>query len=172
MQDLNIVILAAGMGKRMYSDIPKVLHQVGNKSMLQHVIETAMELSPKHLVIVYGHGGELVKQTINAALPDNNFIWAHQEQQLGTGHALKSALPYIEEKGATLLLYGDVPLISKHTLIAMLDKYDNNIVMLTADIDNPAGYGRVLRDTESKINGIVEEKDATIEEKDIKEIEL
>lgn len=170
MQDLNIVILAAGMGKRMYSEIPKVLHQVGNKSMLQHVIQTAMELAPKHLVIVYGHGGELVKHTINAAFPDNNFIWAHQEQQLGTGHALKSALPYIEEKGATLLLYGDVPLISKQTLSAMLDKYDNNIVMLTAQLENPTGYGRVLRDIESNINGIVEEKDATPGERQIQEI--
>lgn len=170
MSNINVVILAAGQGKRMNSSLPKVLHKVGNKPMLEHVINTALSLNPAKLVVVYGHGGEQVKASIDNALPDNDFIWAFQDKQLGTGHALKCALPHLDNNGATLVLYGDVPLISSATLNAMLELYDNNIVMLTARLDNPFGYGRVIRDNEFQIKGIVEEKDTTQSEKFITEI--
>ena len=171
MHNLNIVILAAGQGKRMYSDLPKVLHAVGGKPMLQNVIETALELNPAKLVIVYGHGGEIVKATIDKAFPENQFIWAHQDKQQGTGHALKCALPYLSnDNGATLLLYGDVPLIDSNTLQKMLSAYNDNVVMLTAKLSNPSGYGRVIRDQDNQICGIVEEKDTSASEKLIREI--
>jgi bifunctional UDP-N-acetylglucosamine pyrophosphorylase/glucosamine-1-phosphate N-acetyltransferase len=170
MQDLNVVILAAGQGKRMNSDLPKVLHHIGDIPMLIHVLETAKQLQPNRLIIVYGHGGEQVKAKVNSLLPDNNFLWAEQEKQLGTGHALKTALPYLSLTGATLLLYGDVPLIDFDTLNEMLTKYDDNVVMLSATLDNPAGYGRIIRNEEGQISGIVEEKDASASEKFIREI--
>jgi bifunctional UDP-N-acetylglucosamine pyrophosphorylase/glucosamine-1-phosphate N-acetyltransferase len=170
MQNLNIVILAAGQGKRMYSSLPKVLHKVGDKPLLQHVVATASKLDPSKLIIVYGHGGEQVQATINEAFAGNNFIWAYQEQQLGTGHALICALPHLDPEAATLVLYGDVPLITETSLTKLLAKYANNLVMLTAEIDNPTGYGRVLRNENFEIIGIVEEKDASQSEKFICEI--
>ncbi|MDQ5920595.1 MAG: bifunctional UDP-N-acetylglucosamine pyrophosphorylase / glucosamine-phosphate N-acetyltransferase [Pseudomonadota bacterium] len=171
MQNLNIVVLAAGQGKRMYSDLPKVLHKIGNKTLLEHVIQTAQRLCPTRVVIVYGHGGEQVKSHINNIFADNEFVWAYQEQQLGTGHALKCALPHLTPNGATLVLYGDVPLIDIESLTEMLMKYDgSNIVMLTAMFDNPFGYGRIIRNNESQIIGIVEERDTSQGEKFIKEV--
>ena len=170
MQDLNVVILAAGEGKRMNSELPKVLHNIGNKPMLLHVIEAAKQLNPTKLIIVYGHKGEQVKSLVDSNLPGNDFIWVHQDKQLGTGHALKTAYPHLSANGATLLLYGDVPLIDVKTLNDMLKKYEDNIVMLTADLDNPSGYGRIIRNDQSQIIGIVEEKDASQGEKFIREI--
>lgn len=170
MQNLNVVVLAAGQGKRMNSDIPKVLHAVGNKPMLQHVIDTAKSLEPENLIVVYGHGGELVKQNLGKIYPENNLLWAFQEKQQGTGDALKCAMPYISDVGVTLLLYGDVPLIDTKTLKQMLDKSNNNVVMLTSILDNPSGYGRVIRNSKYKITGIIEEKDASEDEKKICEI--
>lgn len=170
MNIVNIVILAAGQGKRMNSALPKVLHKVGNKSMLEHVITTASSLKPNKLIVVYGHAGEQVKSAMDNAFVDNKFIWVCQEKQLGTGHALKCALPHLDNEGATLLLYGDVPLISDLSLNAMLSLYDNSIVMLTAELDDPTGYGRVIRDDTFQIKSIVEEKDTSQSEKFIKEI--
>ncbi len=170
MQDLNVVILAAGAGKRMNSSLPKVLHSVGDTPMLIHVIKAAQELNPTKLIIVYGHEGEIVKAEVDKMLPNNNFIWAHQDKQLGTGHALKTALPHLSPIGATLLLYGDVPLIDYLILQEMLTKYDDNLVMLTANLDNPTGYGRVIRNDQSQIISIVEEKDASQSERRIREI--
>lgn len=168
--NLNIVILAAGEGKRMYSNVSKVLHKVGNKSMLQHVIETANKLNPSKLVVVYGYKGEQVKSSIDSIFQNNNFIWALQDKQLGTGHALKMALPHLDNNGATLVLYGDVPLISPDTLAQMLLDFTDNIVMLTATLENPSGYGRIVRDATNNIVRIVEEKDTTDTEKTINEI--
>lgn len=168
--NLNIVILAAGMGKRMNSKLPKVLHQIGSKPILQHVLLVAKQLKPAKLIIVYGHGGELVKSTINNAYVGNNFIWVKQSEQLGTGHALKEALPYLDKTGATLILYGDVPFISFLTLERMLNKYEQNIVMLTMTIDNPAGYGRIVRDTYGEIMQIIEQNDADHTQQLIKEV--
>jgi bifunctional UDP-N-acetylglucosamine pyrophosphorylase/glucosamine-1-phosphate N-acetyltransferase len=197
--NLNVVILAAGQGKRMYSKLPKVLHKIGDKPLLQHVIATAVQLKPNKVIIIYGHGGEVVKNTIDTALlninHDNpaNIIWVKQDAQLGTGHALQCAVPYLDsiynankngnaDDSATLVLYGDVPLISAATLQLMLNKYENsnnsgnknnninNIVMLTAEVDNPTGYGRVVRNELSEIVRVVEQKDAAPHEHLICEI--
>ncbi|MEN9946123.1 MAG: UDP-N-acetylglucosamine diphosphorylase/glucosamine-phosphate N-acetyltransferase [Pseudomonadota bacterium] len=170
-QQLNIVILAAGQGKRMNSALPKVLHPIGTKAMLQHVVETAQSLNPQQLIIVHGHGGEQVQQILNQACPNFNLTWAWQDRQLGTGHALKCALGQLSSTGITLVLYGDVPLISQATLQAMLAKYTgNNLVMLTDNLTNPFGYGRIVRNHAGEIIAIVEEKDATTEQKLIQEI--
>lgn len=170
MSKINIVILAAGQGKRMNSSLPKVLHKVGNKSLLEHVISTALSLNPEKLIIIYGHGGDTVKSSINKIFDQNNFIWMFQDKQLGTGHALKCALPHLDNDGATLVLYGDVPLISTNTLSRMQELYDGGLVMLCAQLDNPFGYGRVVRDEGFQIKCIVEEKDATQSEKFINEV--
>ncbi len=167
-QSVNVVILAAGQGKRMNSALPKVLHPISTKPMLQHVIETAKKLNPSKLVVVYGHGGDKVQVAMNNCFDD--IIWAFQDQQLGTGHALKCALPHLDQEGPTLVLYGDVPLIGLMTLERMLAKYQNNVVMLTDEVDNPHGYGRVVRNAEFAITSIVEEKDASQSEKLIREI--
>lgn len=169
-KNLNIVILAAGQGKRMFSDLPKILHNVGNKPILQHVIEVALKLQPSKLIIVYGHKAERVKEKMDNTFVNNNFIWVLQDKQLGTGHALKCALPFLDNDGVTLVLYGDVPLITEESLTKMLDKYNENLVMLVAEVVNPEGYGRIIRNKHSEIIGIVEEKDATANEKSIKEI--
>lgn len=170
MTKIDVVILAAGQGKRMNSALPKVLHNIGNKPMLAHVISTALSLNPGKIIIVYGHGGDVVKSTVDSLFPDNDFIWSFQDKQLGTGHALKCALPHLNNKGATLVLYGDVPLISNATLQRMQNLYDGGLVMLTAVLDNPFGYGRVVRDEGFQIKCIVEEKDTTQSEKFINEV--
>lgn len=166
---LNIVILAAGQGKRMNSKLPKVLQPISQKPMLQHVIETAKKLTPHKLIVVYGHGGEQVQNYMNEVFP-NEITWALQDKQLGTGHALKCALPHLDKTGATLVLYGDVPLISADTLKALQSKLNNNLVMLSDLMTNPTGYGRVVRDETHNICAIVEEKDANDVEKKIQEV--
>ncbi|TXH59773.1 MAG: UDP-N-acetylglucosamine diphosphorylase/glucosamine-1-phosphate N-acetyltransferase, partial [Bacteroidia bacterium] len=168
---LNIVILAAGLGKRMYSDMPKVLHHIGGRSLISQVLKTAFLLMPSKIIVVYGHHGEKVKNKVMQDFPNNEICWVYQEQQLGTAHALKCALPYLDSNSATLLLYGDVPLISQETLDKMLDKYDgSNVVMLSADTVNPEGYGRVIRNESFEIMKIVEHKDASQSERCINEI--
>lgn len=169
-QAINIVILAAGQGKRMNSALPKVLHKISTKPMLQRVIETAALLKPSKLVVVYGHGGEQVQDAMNQVFGAGVITWAHQDRQLGTGHALKCALPYLDQSGLTLVLYGDVPLINVATLEQMLAKYQQNLVVLTDKVDQPHGYGRIVRDTNGKIVRVVEEKDATSSERLINEI--
>lgn len=170
MPKLNVVILAAGQGKRMYSKLPKVLHAIGGKPMLMRVIEVANTLNPTKLIIVHGHEAKQVRDTIENNMPDNNILWVFQDKQLGTGHALKCATKHLDTDAMTLVLYGDVPLINIDILKSMIDVYDDNIVMLTAELDNPTGYGRILRNQEFQIMGIVEEKDATQSEKFINEI--
>lgn len=156
MSSLQIVILAAGQGKRMYSDLPKVLHPLAGKPLLQHVIDTARLLQPEKLVVVYGHGGEQVRAAISA--PD--IIWAYQEKQCGTGDALKCALDAIAD-GTTLVLYGDVPLISVQTLTTLLNAAGQDKVgLLTDTIADPGGYGRVVRNTTGQFQAVVEHKDA------------
>tara|TARA_R110001592_G_scaffold62142_4_gene189936 strand:- start:44232 stop:45590 length:1359 start_codon:yes stop_codon:yes gene_type:complete len=163
---LHIVILAAGQGSRMKSDLPKVLHKVAGKPMLQHVVDTVKHLDAEGIHIIVGHGAEKVKQTI-----DGNINWCYQAEQLGTGHAVAQALPSIPENSKVIILYGDVPLISKETLITMLDGVsEEDIALLTVQLDNPMGYGRVIRNFEGNIKAIVEEKDASEEIKGIDEI--
>lgn len=165
--DLNVIILAAGQGTRMKSDLPKVLHPLGNKPLLEHVILTAGRLGASATHVVYGHGGELVKQKL--AHVDVN--WVPQEQQLGTGHAVEQAMPAVTGNKTILILYGDVPLISQHTLTHLLGEVDDNtMTLLTAVLHDPTGYGRIIRDVSGNVVGIVEQKDAKPEQKNIKEI--
>jgi len=162
---INVVILAAGQGKRMHSDRPKVLHQLAGKPMLAHVLATARALKPGRICVVYGHGGEQVPDAMRA----DDLILVRQAKQLGTGHALKQALPYLDPEAATLVLYGDVPLITVATLRRLISGKGAHIKLLTATLGDPTGYGRILRDARGRVTGIVEEKDATEAQKKIGE---
>lgn len=163
---VQVVILAAGQGKRMHSNLPKVLHPVAGKALALHVVDTARELGAEKLVVVYGHGGEVVRSTLNSA----DIFWAKQEPQLGTGHAVAQALPEISGAGQTLVLYGDVPLTKAATLKRLLQAGKDGLSILTVQLANPAGYGRIVRDAAGNVQRIVEEKDATAEEKAIREV--
>ena len=162
---MNVVILAAGLGKRMHSDLPKVLHPLAGKPLLAHVVATARSLKPGLICIVYGHGGERVR----AALGQDDLIWAKQEPQLGTGHALAQALPHLNPKVPTLVLYGDVPLIRAETLRSLCQAAGKGLALLTLELDDPRGYGRIIR-SRGAIRRIVEEKDATKAERALREI--
>ena len=162
---MNVVILAAGLGKRMHSDLPKVLHPLAGKPLLAHVVATARSLKPGLICIVYGHGGERVR----AALGQDDLIWAKQEPQLGTGHALAQALPHLNPKVPTLVLYGDVPLIRAETLRSLCRAAGKGVALLTVELDDPHGYGRIIR-SRGAIRRIVEEKDATKAERALREI--
>lgn len=163
---LNVVILAAGQGKRMRSALPKVLHPLAGKPLLGHVLDTARELGAARICVVYGHGGEQVREAL--AAPD--IVWAKQEPQLGTGHAVLQALPQLQSEALTLVLYGDVPLIRATTLQALLDAArDGALGVLTAHLNNPQGYGRIVR-VSGKVTRVVEEKDADDAERAIREI--
>jgi bifunctional UDP-N-acetylglucosamine pyrophosphorylase/glucosamine-1-phosphate N-acetyltransferase len=164
---MNIVILAAGIGKRMRSALPKVLHPLAGRPLLSHVIDTARTLEPTRLVVVIGHGAEAVRAAV--AAPDVQF--AVQEQQLGTGHAVQQALPLLDPSVPTLVLYGDVPLTRASTLRRLTDKAGRGgYGVLTVTLDDPSGYGRIVRDANDKVLRIVEQKDATPDEQKIAEI--
>src|SRR5690349_7381165 len=163
---LSVVILAAGQGKRMFSDRPKVLHQLAGRSLLAHVIETAQALRPDRVCVVYGHGGEQVPQAIG----DRQIIFVKQEPQLGTGDALKQALPHLGTGDKTLVLYGDVPLIRGETLQSLVAGETPRVVVLSAELDDPSGYGRVVRDKRGQITSIVEDKDASALQRKIREV--
>jgi bifunctional UDP-N-acetylglucosamine pyrophosphorylase / glucosamine-1-phosphate N-acetyltransferase len=163
---MNIVVLAAGMGKRMKSDLPKVLHTIAGKPLLSHVLDCARSLSPNRLIVIYGHGGEQVQ----AQMSQKDLLWAKQEPQLGTGHAVQQAVPQLDDSVPTLVLSGDVPLIKKASLDRLLAAAGNDkLGVLTVNLPNPHGYGRMVR-KDGKIVSIVEEKDADPETKQIKEI--
>ena len=164
---LTTVILAAGQGKRMNSDLPKVLQPLGGRSILSHVLATASSLGSKSINIVYGHGGDLVRKEFESSAVE----WTFQAEQLGTGHALKQALPNIPKDHQVLILFGDVPLITEASLKKLLKAaIKGGIALLTAELSNPEGYGRVLRNGTNEIIEIVEEKDTTSDQKLIKEI--
>ena len=162
---LNIVILAAGKGTRMHSDTPKVLHALAGQPLLQHVLETAVELAPTKMCIVYGHGGEAVPQ----AMAQYKASFVVQEPQLGTGHAVQQAMPELKDDSTTLVLYGDVPLIQADTLKQLL-QHPNTLSLLTLRLEEPTGYGRIVRDSNEKVISIVEQKDATQEQRAIGEV--
>lgn len=163
---MNVVILAAGMGKRMQSDLPKVLHALAGKPLLSHVIDTARQLSPSRCCVVYGHGGDKVPTQL--AADDLQFVL--QEPQLGTGHAVMQAVSKLNEDQPTLVLYGDVPLTSVVTLRALTEKAGKDkLAILTIAMDDPTGYGRIVRE-QNKIVRIVEQKDATDLERQIREV--
>ncbi|MDM8226951.1 bifunctional UDP-N-acetylglucosamine diphosphorylase/glucosamine-1-phosphate N-acetyltransferase GlmU [Parasutterella secunda] len=164
---MNIVILAAGMGKRMRSRLPKVLQPLANKPMLEHVIEKARLLGDQNrLIVVVGHGAEAVKAYFK---DDKDLTFALQAEQLGTGHALLQALPFCDKNEPTLVLLGDVPLICPETLRKLVEASGDAMGLLTVKLDNPTGYGRIVREA-GKVCSIVEEKDATEEQRSIKEV--
>lgn len=164
---LDIVILAAGQGTRMRSDLPKVLHPLAGKPLLRHVIDTALALSPRRLAVVVGHGAERVR----TALGSMPLSWVSQEQQLGTGHAVLQALPLLARDGTTLILYGDVPLVREETLRNLVAFAERGpLALLTVALADPTGYGRILRDADGRVAAIVEHKDATVDERAIREV--
>lgn len=163
---LSVVILAAGKGTRMYSDLPKVLHPLAGKPMVQHVIDTALKLGAQNVHLVYGHGGDLLKEKLS----DQPLNWVLQAEQLGTGHAMQQAAPHFSDDEDVLMLYGDVPLISGETLQRLLAaKPQGGIGLLTVKLVDPTGYGRIVRENDNVV-GIVEHKDATAEQHKINEI--
>ncbi len=164
---MNVVILAAGMGKRMQSDLPKVLHSLAGKPLLAHVLDTARGLAPSRICVIYGHGGEAVPARFKA--DDLEFV--QQEPQLGTGHAVMQAVPHLNDDESTLILYGDVPLTSLSTLQALTSKAGlEKLAVLTVNMDDPTGYGRIVRDATGRITRIVEQKDANDNERSIREV--
>ena len=170
-KQLQVIILAAGKGTRMYSSMPKVLHELAGKPLVQHVVDCAKALNAESISLVYGHGGEQVKNKLD----DETLIWCEQKEQLGTGHAVQQAVEAINDTSNVLILYGDVPLLSKDTLEKLLQAKDKQaIALLTANLDNPAGYGRIVRSSANKDNSIiekiVEEKDASEAIKQITEV--
>ena len=164
---LEVVVLAAGQGTRMQSALPKVLHRVGGRPLLSHVIDTAQALAPEAITIVYGHGGDQVQRHCDAP----GLRWLRQEPQLGTGHALLQALPHIDLNKVVLVLYGDVPLIRLQTLKALRAVASQApLALLTVRLDDPQGYGRIVRDEAGQVVRIVEDKDATPDERAINEV--
>ncbi|MBI3903933.1 MAG: bifunctional UDP-N-acetylglucosamine diphosphorylase/glucosamine-1-phosphate N-acetyltransferase GlmU [Nitrosomonadales bacterium] len=162
---MNIVILAAGKGTRMHSDKPKVLHSLAGRPLLQHVLDAAAELAPDNICVVYGHGGEAVPQ----AMARYEAAFVLQEPQLGTGHAVQQALPQLADHSLTLVLYGDVPLIQPITLRHLFNTPDA-LNLLTVKLEHPTGYGRIVCDEAGNVKRIVEEKDATPEQRTIVEV--
>ena len=165
-QALHVVILAAGEGKRMKSALPKVLQPVGGRPMLAHVIDTARALAPAGIHVVYGHGGEAVRA---AFAGQDDLSWYEQAERLGTGHAVQQALPGIPEAVDVLVLYGDVPLTRPESLRRLLDA-QGLLRVLVAEAQDPAGYGRILRDEQGKVAAIVEHRDASDEQRRIRTI--
>ncbi|SMG63197.1 bifunctional N-acetylglucosamine-1-phosphate uridyltransferase/glucosamine-1-phosphate acetyltransferase [methanotrophic bacterial endosymbiont of Bathymodiolus sp.] len=164
---VKTIILAAGQGTRMRSFLPKVLHKVANRSLLQHVYDTSKLINENEVIIIYGHGGALVRETL-ASLDAQ---WIEQKEQLGTGHAVLQADSLIENEDTILVLYGDVPLLTKRSIDSLLANVTaQSMALLTVVLDNPAGYGRIVRDAANKVLKIVEQKDATEQEQLIDEV--
>jgi bifunctional UDP-N-acetylglucosamine pyrophosphorylase/glucosamine-1-phosphate N-acetyltransferase len=168
MPPLSVVILAAGQGKRMNSDLPKVLQPLAGRPLLQHVIDTAHSLDPESIYVVYGFGGGQVQ----AALGEETVDWVLQSEQLGTGHAVMQAMPLIPADHTVLVLYGDVPMIRAATLQQLLrsSQAGRSLALLTLEIANPTGYGRIIRDAQGQVSAIIEERDATPEQRKVTEI--
>ena len=163
---LSVVILAAGKGTRMYSDLPKVLHPIAGKPMVKHVIDTVKHLNARQINLIYGHGADLLKER----LADEPVNWVFQAEQLGTGHAMQQAAPFFADDENIMMLYGDTPLIQQSTLERLIaQKPENGIALLTVKLENPTGYGRIIRENGSVV-AIVEQKDASAEQLKIQEI--
>jgi bifunctional UDP-N-acetylglucosamine pyrophosphorylase/glucosamine-1-phosphate N-acetyltransferase len=163
---LDVIVLAAGQGKRMRSELPKVLHPLAGRPLLAHVLEAARALSPRKTIVVHGHGGEQVR----AAFAGHDVEWVAQAEQLGTGHAVREALPRLDGNGEVLILYGDVPLVRPASLERLVAAAREGVAVMTAELDDPAGYGRVLRNAAGGVERIVEEKDASAAERAVREV--
>ncbi len=164
---LTVVVLAAGQGTRMKSDLPKVLHTIGGRPMLARVVDSAKSLNPQAIHVVYGHGGERVREQLSAL----SVNWILQSRQLGTGHAVDQAMAQIADSQNVLVLYGDVPLITAATLSRLVAAaQDGGLGLLTAKLPDPTGYGRIVRNAAGKVCSIVEQKDASPEQLAINEI--
>jgi bifunctional UDP-N-acetylglucosamine pyrophosphorylase/glucosamine-1-phosphate N-acetyltransferase len=163
---LDVIVLAAGQGKRMRSDLPKVLHPLAGRPLLAHVLEAARTLAPRRTIVVHGHGGEQVR----AAFAGHDVAWVAQAEQLGTAHAVRQALPQLGDEGEALILYGDVPLVRPETLKRLAAAAREGVAIMTAEMADPTGYGRVLRNAAGGVERIVEEKDASASERAVCEI--
>src|SRR5437016_524279 len=163
---LDVIVLAAGLGKRMRSSLPKVLHRLAGRPLLAHVIEAARTLAPRKIFLVHGHGADKVR----TAFPDSGLDWVLQAPQRGTGHAVMQALPQLSPAADVLILYGDVPLVRVATLKRLLEGAREGLAMLTAEFADPSGYGRIVRDGAQRVARIVEQNDATASELAIREV--
>jgi bifunctional UDP-N-acetylglucosamine pyrophosphorylase/glucosamine-1-phosphate N-acetyltransferase len=163
---LDIIVLAAGQGKRMRSRLPKVLHPLAGRPLLAHVLQAALALGPRKVVVVHGHGAEQVR----AAFAEANVEWVLQAEQLGTGHAVQQALSRVSQEADVLILYGDVPLVASATLQRLARAGAEGVGVLTAELDDPAGYGRIVRERSGRVARIVEQKDASPQELAIREV--
>lgn len=163
---LSVVILAAGKGTRMKSSIPKVLHKLANKPLVEHVYDTAKDLGAEEVIVIYGHGGDQVKECCKHF----DAKWVEQKEQLGTGHAVMQAFDSVNLNNNVLVLYGDVPLTKKETLEDLLDGSEGKVGLLSVNLDNPFGYGRILRNDKNQVTGIIEQKDASDEQQKIQEV--
>ncbi|MBI5938641.1 MAG: bifunctional UDP-N-acetylglucosamine diphosphorylase/glucosamine-1-phosphate N-acetyltransferase GlmU [Betaproteobacteria bacterium] len=164
---MNVVILAAGKGTRMHSDLPKVLHPLAGRPLIEHVIAAADSLAPERICVVYGHGGDVLPQAVGR----DDLAWVKQEPQLGTGHAVQQTVSRLNPDAVALILYGDVPLIRSETLqeLVLLAREDA-LALLTVSLANPTGYGRIVRNAQGGVERIVEHKDATPEELTLHEV--
>jgi bifunctional UDP-N-acetylglucosamine pyrophosphorylase/glucosamine-1-phosphate N-acetyltransferase len=165
---LEVIVLAAGQGKRMHSALPKVLHRLAGRPLLAHVLAAAQALAPRRIVVVHGHGGSEVR----AAFADLRVEWVEQAEQLGTGHAVMQALPQVDAGAEVLVLYGDVPLVRADTLRRLADAARSGLAILSADAPDPTGYGRIVRSSGGRVERIVEHQDATDEQLAIREVNV
>lgn len=163
---LNIIILAAGKGTRMHSNTPKVLHEIGGQSILAHVINCVKALNPSKIIVVYGYGGEIVRE----AFPHENISWVNQAEQLGTGHAVQQALPFLDADAQSLVMLGDVPLVDVAACKTLIEQANNKLAILSFNKADPTGYGRILRADNQNVTAIVEHKDATAAQRNIVEV--
>jgi bifunctional UDP-N-acetylglucosamine pyrophosphorylase / glucosamine-1-phosphate N-acetyltransferase len=166
MTKLNIVILAAGKGTRMHSNTPKVLHEVGGAAILAHVITCAKALKPQKIIVVYGFGGEIVRE----AFAHEDIIWVNQAEQKGTGHAVQQVVPHLDDAANTLILLGDVPLVSAEACQKLIDQAQNKLAILSFNKPDPTGYGRIIRASSGNVTAIMEHKDATEAQRKIVEV--
>jgi bifunctional UDP-N-acetylglucosamine pyrophosphorylase / glucosamine-1-phosphate N-acetyltransferase len=165
---LYVVVLAAGQGKRMHSSVPKVLHSLAGRPLLAHVLDTVKTLNAERAIVVHGHGGDDVR----AAFDGMPMEWVEQSEQRGTGHAVQQALPKVPGKSDVMVLYGDVPLVRPETLARLRDAARGGLGILTVELDDPSGYGRIVRDAKGRVQRIVEENDASPAERRIREVNV
>jgi len=169
MNRTEVIVLAAGKGTRMHSDIPKVLQTLGGSSLIDHVLGSVRELQPSRIHVVYGYDGKAVKDSTKG----DDLNWVEQTMQLGTGHAVSQAIPFVDQAADVLVVYGDVPLVGAETLKRLMEASESRcLALLTAVLSDPKGYGRIVRSSEGRVTKIVEEADATDEQKTISEINV